>query len=371
MPAKRHLTDQQIVEIVELFKAGEDSVSLGKAYGVSDSAIRKWLKKSGITETDSRIKLSPEQIEEAKQYYAAGLSTIELAECYGTTQQTVATALQRNGVVLRPRGAYRTCTVREDAFDVLTPEAAYWLGMMATDGTVTGASKKAEWIALRLKLGDLAHVERFRTFLGSTHSIGLDICKHPTDPTRECPMARLAIRSKRLIAALDKYGITPRKTYTLEVKGGVENMPEFWAGCLDGDGSIGLYDGQQNRLEPSLRLVSASEKFMNQYYAFLKANGVGGTFAVQTEKHPNPKATAPLYVVHLGVRQALDAVALLYTCGVPLLDRKRKIATEMLRLGAQGKLVGTVQAPWYSERVEAWLKSCGPCDEITSLPMVH
>lgn len=56
--ASKSLSDQQIKEICEKYKAGSTSTLLGKEYDVNDETIRKWLKRSGIQMRKSRDSLA-------------------------------------------------------------------------------------------------------------------------------------------------------------------------------------------------------------------------------------------------------------------------------------------------------------------------
>jgi hypothetical protein len=348
MPNRRSLTDTQVDEICALHDAGLDAKAIARKFApVSDTTIRDWLRRKGRT-IHSRLKLSQEQVCEAAQLYEAGFSTDALGAQFNVSADTIATALRKYGVVIKPRGDYRRLALREDAFDVLTPESSYFIGLLATDGCVTGHDDVVDEVKLGLKLDDSEHVEAFRRFLGSEHKVRLDISKHPTDPTREIGMCHYATHSKKLVQALALYGIIPRKTHTYAACGGVETSRDYWRGCVDGDGTLGIYGNDH-----ILKFTSASRQFACQLRDFLSANNVRGSHSVNISE-TNRLGQREHYVLRLGASAALDAVALLYTDNVVALKRKERIAAEMIWRGSHGMLLGTIREPWVNPKALAW-----------------
>lgn len=131
--------------------------------------------------------------------------------------------------------------MNEEAFDVLTEEAAYWLGFLMADGCVHFDKSKNRWqLSLGLSPTDLEHVEAFRDFLGSNKPIRMRkprLNRFPTGYGASTGCASFLVSSKRLVDAVAKYGVVPRKTFTARAIG-VEFNPHFWRGMIDGDGCI-------------------------------------------------------------------------------------------------------------------------------------
>lgn len=352
----RALTDEQLKEMAELYASGFSHVALAEHFGMHETTVRGWIKRLGVASHHNR-KFTNEQVQEMVRRYRAGESTLTLGEAFKSSQQTIANNLQKCGVELRPAGGRRRLSLREDAFDARTPESLYWLGMMATDGCVTGSGGVVDEVKLALKMDDAEHVRSFRTFLGSGHCIGMSINPHPTDVNREIGMCRFAVRSRVLVSSLAKYGIVPRKTQSLVVGGGVENSRDFWRGAMDGDGTVGVYKTNQYE-SATLKLSSASETFLLQFASFLKVSGVPGSWNVRAESSTGGSvAINTRYVLQLGARFALDAAALLYVDGAPALPRKQRIVAEMLLRGSRGELDGTIREPWMNPQAVAWAES--------------
>lgn len=110
-------------------------------------------------------------------------------------------------------------------FDIIdSPDKAYWIGFLLADG---GVYKGQLWINLSKK--DEVHLEAFRKSLNSTH---------PIKEKHRC--VSYYIRSKRLVYALQKYGIIERKTFNTKFPNHIPKkyVRDFIRGYFDGDGSI-------------------------------------------------------------------------------------------------------------------------------------
>src|SRR5208282_5274398 len=131
--------------------------------------------------------------------------------------------------------------VNHQAFDVVSDDAAYWIGFLFADGSVIQRQKGAPLVQLRLSEIDRSHVENFRQFIGSTHTIS-------TSPPgnfggyRSRASVRFAVNSRGLAARLLEMG-----RYEGPIAPELAASRHFWRGVVDGDGSIfflktGYYD---------------------------------------------------------------------------------------------------------------------------------
>jgi hypothetical protein len=83
-----------------------------------------------------------------------------------------------------------------------TEAAAYWLGFLAADGNVSNGR-----IRLGLASRDADHLRAFCQWLATDRPIYSGVNNHGR------PVSTCEISSARLVAALGRYGIVPRKTY--------------------------------------------------------------------------------------------------------------------------------------------------------------
>lgn len=122
----------------------------------------------------------------------------------------------------------------EHIFDLIdTPEKAYWLGVLYTDGCVT-----SNGFYTKLETKDRDWLELFKKFMNAEHPL-----------LRGQGTWFISIGSKYLNETLHQYGIIPNKTYDYFIpvyipKGELES--HYWRGCMDGDGCIGYYPTVQS-----------------------------------------------------------------------------------------------------------------------------
>lgn len=176
---------------------------------------------------------------EIARRYVVGVPVHTLAQELGRARSTVRYHLKHRGVQLRDPAAEQIraqCySVNSAAFDLLTPECAYWLGFFYADGCVGDTGS----INLTLAECDSAHVEKFKAFLSADA------------PVRAGKrVAAFSIVNRRLAATLACYGIVPRKSLVAippRLPPSVER--HFWRGVVDGDGC--LYQGKYFTLDLS------------------------------------------------------------------------------------------------------------------------
>lgn len=126
------------------------------------------------------------------------------------------------------------CVVRDYFHCIDTEEKAYWLGFIASDGTVS-ISGRQHAVRIDLQPRDLHWLERFR----DTIAPGMKITKHG-DRSYSC-----GICSQKMVADLIALGIRPRKSWNLEWP----NVPDvlaipFLLGYFDGDGCFTQRSGR-------------------------------------------------------------------------------------------------------------------------------
>jgi hypothetical protein len=186
----------------------------------------------------------------------------------------------------------------EAAFDVITPESAYWIGFLMADGCV-----HENMILLQLGATDYGHVQKFAAFLGLSR-----------DPYMNAGKAVITCRSVRMAASLAAFGVLPRKSKTAQVVG-LENNRDFWRGVVDGDGSINF---PRRLKEYPILSVCGALGLMTQFRDYASTVLSGRPIVV----HPHKR----IHAVSSGGTYAVGVIRNLYEGCTVSLDRKLQLA---------------------------------------------
>lgn len=267
--------EERDAKIVRLYLEGMTTFEVADVVGCCQATAWLTLRRLGVQArkcgTQPIEQMSADTLAACYERYLEGETIQDIAPSVGHTKsalfeqlRTAGYKVRRSGWHLLPSGPRkprrRIHTLNEAAFDVPTPEACYWVGFLSADAGIGDDGS----IALGLGIEDKGQLYAFRNFLGSSHKITEFISK---GFGTENPACRFQVGSKRLAAALAGYGVVPRKTCREKVIG-LEGSRDFWRGCIDGDGHIGLrapkYHGS-----PHISLCGGPE-LMEQFRTFTK-----------------------------------------------------------------------------------------------------
>ena len=247
-------------------------------------------------------------------------TTAQLADYYQCAEVTIIRRLQDLGIARRPRGPF----VDRDRNFVWSPELAYAVGLIATDGNL---SPDGRHITVTSKDRDL--LETLRDCLSITTSI--------TASFNPRMVYRLAWSDRYFYDCLLSIGLMPAKSLRL----GPLTIPDayladFMRGCVDGDGSIITYTDRYNTVKSEkyiyerlfVVLVSASGPFLDWVQAsIMRLTGLhGACFSREPGNGRNTMWTLKF--------AKYDSIRLLnwmyYTPTLPCLARKRAKALPFL-----------------------------------------
>lgn len=205
-----------------------------------------------------------------------------------------------------------------------TPELAYLVGLIATDGNLSGDGRH-----LTLVSADPEMLETVRATLHLSNRLG-------RTPTRNGYVSRLQWSDRVLYDWLLGIGLSPAKSLTL----GPLAVPEgefhhFLRGCIDGDGSIVSYIDRSNTAKnPAyvyerlyVSLVSASGLFVEWLRARVsELRGLRGHVTVRREAGRHD-----LWRLRYAKAESVALLRWLYPSeNVPCLSRKRHRAAPYL-----------------------------------------
>ena len=169
--------------------------------------------------------------EEIVELYNEGMSARDLSKKYNIDKASIKKRLLKHGVKLRTLSeANRIYSFDENIFEKIdSHEKAYWLGFIASDGSIFGNSLR---VALSFK--DLVHLEKFRSFLKAEHPIHT---YYPIVKGKQYKSCEISVHSDKIISDLLKLNIGNKKSITLQpspIKQKYVNS--YLLGVVDGDG---------------------------------------------------------------------------------------------------------------------------------------
>lgn len=211
-----------------------------------------------------------------------------------------------------------------------TPELAYAIGLLTTDGSL---SKDGRHIDFTSK--DKGLVELFKKCLCLNNKIGI---KNNGNCSKK-KYYRIQFGDVVFYRWLQKIGLTPCKTGSLgELEIPDKYFRDFLRGHLDGDGSVYTYKDYYNTFKnPSYTyqrlwttFLSASEK----HISWLRKNidkfiSIKGHFNHQ--RIPRLNQTTNIWKLKFGKNDSIKLLSwLYYSPNIPCLIRKRKIAEKFV-----------------------------------------
>ena len=264
---------------MQLYRSGLSTNKIGEQIGCHKSLISKVVKEAD----ELRFRaLTDAERATAVEKYVAGEPAPKIAEQLGVTSPAIYLALEKMAIPRRSASSYEIGgPLNHDYFSTIDmPDRAYWLGWMVTDGCVT---RKCE-IILSLQAGDAAHLELFRSAVGSQRKITIsEKPKQFGDYHWQCRNARFVVQSRRMAAHLNRLGVTPAKTGRTIYPPGIpaELRADFWRGAVEGDGWLCFVKSNERQqlvlgFTGDLPLMRAFQSFVSEYtptQALITRNG--------------------------------------------------------------------------------------------------
>lgn len=138
--------------------------------------------------------------------------------------------------------------INENFFSSWTPEMAYVLGLLITDGCIT----KSGTVSLCINDRDL--LEKVKKVMGAKHNIKLS--KHQKG------LYQFYFTRVKLTKDLERLGVVPRKSLIVKFPCvPVELLPDLIRGVFDGDGSV-FFDKRRPNFPLRSKFMSSSTDFI-------------------------------------------------------------------------------------------------------------
>lgn len=164
-------------------------------------------------------------------YKTGNYSLNQLSKIYNIDYRPLSKYFKKCGIEIEKFPHKKKCNTRNFE-NINTEEKAYWLGFLYADGCV---SSNRNTIELCLCVEDKHHLEKFKNFMDSEHSIGFHHGKLGDS-------YRISIRDNDLKNDLIKAGCVPNKSLILKFPSEdiitTELIRHFIRGYFDGDGCL-------------------------------------------------------------------------------------------------------------------------------------
>jgi len=213
-----------------------------------------------------------------------------------------------------------------------TPELAYVVGLLTTDGNLSKDGRH-----LTMRSSDLQLLKTFKGCLG----LPCKIVQSRNERWTKKPCYRIQFSNVQFYRWLLKIGLFPAKTYTI----GALNIPDeyfrdFLRGHLDGDGQVWTYKDRWNTFKNPkyvytrlwTRLLSASKTHIQWLReGITRLIDIKGH--VWERKISRPNQTTSIWEVKFAKKDSIKLLSwLYYSPNVPCLIRKRKIAEKFISI---------------------------------------
>ena len=231
------------------------------------------------------------------------LSRASIAEHFNIPEWKLKRIISKNGWASQAPVLLNT-----EAFDEYTENSCYWAGFLAADGSVDAKGR----IRLMLKYDDILHLEKFKTYLQSTHAVSSN-----TDTYNRCSFE---FTNREMCDTLDlNFNIVPEKSLVMKFPHFIraDMVRHFIRGYFDGDGSICESFSNKNSVTATLytTFCSGSFDFINYIYTFINQE-------LHTVGHLQDFGTGKKWQIKYNTNDSVKLLNYMYSNCSVYLDRK-------------------------------------------------
>lgn len=270
----------------------------------SQPTVKKVLSNIGIDYDLERKDQYQKKLDQVLILYRQGKSQLFIEQELGLTRKTIRELIKTTDLDYRDKSdqahiRYET-KIDHNAFDELTPEVLYWIGMLYSDGHIT---EKENSIELTLHNNDIEHLEKFKEFLKSDRDI--------KPGNGDC--SRVRVNSKRIKDRLIELGFIHNKSTSIIPHEKLKYSKDFWRGVVDGDG--GVYNYSKNKGTDSVFLCGTLATMFDFITFCSKELGI-------KDKYPIECPGKNLFSIQYYGKSAAKVATLLYKDSTIFLERK-------------------------------------------------
>lgn len=281
-----------------------------------------------------KLQITDFELEQAFVLYKAGSPIRKLAKEIRLSEESLVKILKEKGIYRTKqesaRGGKSDAIIYDNALDILTPEALYWIGFIYADGHL---AKDRPRIVLGLATIDKDHLQKFADFFGS----GIKVFESDK-PGKErlgylaSGSWRVQFSSTKIYNRLIQLGIEPRKTYNnVIVNELLRNSRDFWRGVIDGDGCIYINKQTINgiKYERPVLTLAGNECTINCFLEYVRSLGIEVNATIRKSKRSAILCETYISANKL-IMNTLNTLKILYKDSTIYLDRKYEKYLEVI-----------------------------------------
>lgn len=298
---KSYICSMKTLQILEDYKNKMFTKDIMVKYNISWEKLTKILKENNVYKKNNSLVYTDETLDFLKNNYGK-MSNKDISKFLNISEDWLIVKIKQLGIKLKGSGTVYKPNLEN--IDINSQTFKYFLGWMAADGNISKTYRN-----ISLSITDEEIILKFKEYFPESK---LYIQPKKNQKT----MYQLMICSTKFGKELEKFGITPNKTKTLNIPSEMWNT-DFVRGFFEGDGHIrNTKNGKYDRYEAGF--VSASEIFTDQLVYFLNQNNIYCTKTLENNSYYRIRIT--------GKENLFIFYTLLYSnCNQWYLTRKKQI----------------------------------------------
>lgn len=296
-----------------------DKRAIMKKYNCSMKTAERAMKKLGLIHT------SPENIECILRYQN-GEKVSDLKKEYNMSQANLNALMRYRNIP--QRGTQHFCNFRYFE-NIDTEDKAYFLGFIYADGNLYRNSMK-----ITIRDYDIDVLEKLKKYMNSNHPI----YKKPLsdwsgkEVLKKDGIVELIISQKKIREDLNKHGVFPNKTHTLESLPSTVSdklIKHFIRGYIDGDGSFGRYVHNDGYERSSVNIVGTKKFLIELSHKVSQLTGINFNTTLY-DRYPE-RETNTRALTMTGNEKVLDFLNWVYDSSTVYMNRKHDVYLNMIK----------------------------------------
>ncbi len=279
-----------------------------------------------------KLQITDFELEKAIVLYKSGSPLRKLAKQVKLSEEGLRKLLEEKNVLRTKqesaRGGKSKAIINDNALDILTPEAMYWIGFLYADGHI---AKDRPRILLALSAIDKNHMQKFANFFGKDLNLMLIKGGMKSNGYISNDAYRVAFSSQKIYDRLISLGFTHRKTYESIPNDILKYSRDFWRGVIDGDGSIYINKGALEKYDTPTLNLSGNEETIICFLNYVKNLGIEVKVSLERSKISSVLCEVDLRAHDL----VMNTLNNLYKDSTVYLDRKYEKYLEIINKNQQ------------------------------------